>query len=123
APCAKRSCRLEIGRRAPPRACHREPDTLSTVFIGTSEFAAAVLDRLARSEAHRPALVLTRPDRPAGRGRRMTAPPVAEHARALDIPVEQPRSVNDPGATAAIAQAGRPPGIIGARTGATAPAA
>jgi methionyl-tRNA formyltransferase len=80
---------------------------LSTVFIGTSHFAAAVLERLSRSEANRPVLVLTRPDRPRGRGRRLASPPVAERARALGIPLEQPASVNDPQALAAIAQAGR----------------
>jgi methionyl-tRNA formyltransferase len=78
---------------------------LSTVFIGTSEFAAAVLERLARSDEHRPALVLTRPDRPSGRGRRRTAPPVALSARALGISLEQPPNVNDPQARALIARA------------------
>jgi methionyl-tRNA formyltransferase len=78
---------------------------LSTVFIGTTEFAAAVLGRLARSEAHRPALVITRPDRPSGRGRRLTPPPVAERARSLGIPLEQPQSVNDPQPRALIARA------------------
>jgi methionyl-tRNA formyltransferase len=82
---------------------------LSTVYLGTSEFAAAVLQRLAASERHRPALVLTRPDRGRGRGRRLAAPPVAEMARALGIPVEQPESVNDPGARELIARAGAPP--------------
>jgi methionyl-tRNA formyltransferase len=82
---------------------------LSTVFLGTSDFAAAVLERLAASEAHRPALVLTRPDRPSGRGRRPSAPPVAERARALGLRLEQPESVNDPSARALIAQAGRGP--------------
>ncbi len=77
---------------------------MSTVFIGTSEFAAAVLERLARSEAHRPALVITRPDRPSGRGRRVSAPPVADSARALGIPLEQPQNVNDPDARATIAR-------------------
>ena len=47
-----------------------------TVFLGTSDFAAAVLTRLADSP-HRPQLVVTRPDRPAGRGRVLSAPPVA----------------------------------------------
>jgi methionyl-tRNA formyltransferase len=78
---------------------------LSTVFIGTSEFAAAVLERLARSDAHRPALVITRPDRPSGRGRRMTAPPVAASARALGIALEQPANVNDAHARALISAA------------------
>jgi methionyl-tRNA formyltransferase len=68
---------------------------LSTVYIGTSAFAAAVLERLARADNHRPALVLTRPDRPSGRGRRLSSPPVADAARALGIALEQPQSVND----------------------------
>jgi methionyl-tRNA formyltransferase len=76
---------------------------LSTVYLGTSEFAAAVLQRLAASERHRPVLVLTRPDRPRGRGRRLASPPVADAARELGIPVEQPESVNDPGARELIA--------------------
>jgi methionyl-tRNA formyltransferase len=79
---------------------------LSIVFLGTSEFAAQVLARLASSEAHRPALVLTRPDRPRGRGRRLASPPVATRARELGIPLEQPASVNDPGAGELIARAG-----------------
>jgi methionyl-tRNA formyltransferase len=74
---------------------------LRTVFLGTSEFAAAVLGRLAQS-AQRPALVLSRPDRPRGRGRRVASPPVAQAARALGIAVEQPASVNDPQALGAI---------------------
>jgi methionyl-tRNA formyltransferase len=79
---------------------------LSIVFLGTSEFAAAVLERLAAS-AHRPALVVTRPDRPRGRGRRLASPPVADCARRLGLALEQPESVNDPHARALIAQAGR----------------
>jgi methionyl-tRNA formyltransferase len=69
---------------------------LSTVYLGTSEFAAAVLERLAQSAAHRPALVITRPDRPAGRGRRLSPPPVAEAARRLGLALEQPAKINDP---------------------------
>jgi methionyl-tRNA formyltransferase len=72
-----------------------------TVFLGTSEFAAAVLERLADSP-HRPELVVTRPDRRAGRGRRLAAPPVAERARALGLAVDQPASVNDDEARARI---------------------
>ena len=67
---------------------------MRTVFLGTSAFAAAVLERLAGSE-HRPSLVVTRPDRPAGRGRKLATPPVAVAARAMDIEVVQPESVND----------------------------
>jgi methionyl-tRNA formyltransferase len=80
---------------------------LGTVFLGTSEFAADVLDRLAREQDHRPALVVTRPDRPRGRGRRLASPPVAELARELEIPLAQPESVNDEATRALIARAGR----------------
>jgi methionyl-tRNA formyltransferase len=69
---------------------------LSTVFLGTNEFAAEILQRLAERSEHRPALVLTRPDRRRGRGRRLASPPVADRARALGLTLEQPDSVNDP---------------------------
>jgi methionyl-tRNA formyltransferase len=82
---------------------------MSTIFLGTSEFAAAVLERLARSERHRPLLVLTRPDRPAGRGRRLTSPPVADAARELGLALAQPQSVNDEPTRQAIASFGRGP--------------
>ena len=77
---------------------------MRTVYLGTSEFAAAVLTRLADSP-YRPELVVTRPDRPRGRGRRLASPPVADEARRLGIPVDQPRSVNDDEARARIAAA------------------
>jgi methionyl-tRNA formyltransferase len=64
-----------------------------TVYLGTSSFGAAVLERLARSD-HRPALVVTRPDRPRGRGRRLAPPPVADAARELGLELYQPDSVN-----------------------------
>ncbi|HEV2776500.1 MAG TPA: methionyl-tRNA formyltransferase [Solirubrobacteraceae bacterium] len=75
-----------------------------TVFLGTSDFAAAILARLAGS-AHRPQLVVTRPDRPAGRGRKLSAPAVAEAARALDLALLQPENVNAEEARAQIAAA------------------
>jgi methionyl-tRNA formyltransferase len=75
---------------------------MRTVYLGTSAFAAEVLDRLA-STAHRPSLVVTRPDRPRGRGRKVTAPPVAESARLLGIELIQPEELNDEGTRAAIA--------------------
>ena len=79
---------------------------MSIVYLGTSEFAAAVLERLAQSDGCRPALVVTRPDRPAGRGRRLTAPPVAERARELGLALAQPASVNAEEARAQIVDAG-----------------
>jgi methionyl-tRNA formyltransferase len=75
---------------------------LGVVFLGTSDFAAAILARLAESERHRPIFVLTRPDRPRGRGRRLASPPVAEAARELGLTLAQPASVNDPETVAAI---------------------
>ena len=74
------------------------------VYLGTSGFAASVLERLAETP-HRPVLVVTRPDRPAGRGRRLTPPPVAEVARRLGIDIDQPEDVNGPEARARIAAA------------------
>jgi methionyl-tRNA formyltransferase len=66
---------------------------VGTVYLGTSDFAASVLRLLARTP-HRPSLVITRPDRPAGRGRRLAAPPIAATARELGITLEQPEDVN-----------------------------
>src|SRR4051795_8102869 len=82
---------------------------MRTVYLGTSPFAVAVLERLAASD-HRPQLVVTRPDRPRGRGRTVLPPPVADAARALGIDVLQPDSVNSDEAREAIAAA-RPDGV------------
>jgi methionyl-tRNA formyltransferase len=77
---------------------------MRTVYLGTSEFAATVLDRLAVS-AHRPELVVTRPDAPRGRGRKVAPPPVAERAAALGIELFQPENVNEDAARERIAAA------------------
>jgi methionyl-tRNA formyltransferase len=66
---------------------------LRVAYLGTSEFAVAVLRRLAESE-HRPVLVVTPPDRPRGRGRHLEAPPTAVAARELGINLHQTESVN-----------------------------
>jgi methionyl-tRNA formyltransferase len=78
---------------------------LTTAFLGTSAFAAAVLERLAESD-HRPALVVTRPDRPAGRGRKLTPPPVATVAADLGIAVTQPDNVSSDAVRDRIAASG-----------------
>ena len=77
---------------------------MRTVYLGTSPFAAAVLRRVAGSP-HRPSLVVTRPDAPRGRGRRLAPPPVAETARELGIEVVQPVNVNAPESVERIAAA------------------
>src|SRR5205823_2796355 len=81
-----------------------------TVYLGTSDFAVTVLRRLAESE-HRPLAVVTRPDRPRGRGRRLAPPPVAVAARELGIERMQPDSVNTGEARAAIAEL-RPDAVL-----------
>jgi methionyl-tRNA formyltransferase len=78
---------------------------LTTAYLGTSAFAAAVLERLAASD-HRPALVVTRPDRAAGRGRRVTPPPVATAARELGLDLFQPESINTAEAGARVVASG-----------------
>ncbi len=77
---------------------------MRTVYLGTSEFAADVLRVLAASP-HVPQLVVTRPDRPRGRGRKLASPPVLEVARELGLDTDQPESVNDDPARERIAAA------------------
>jgi methionyl-tRNA formyltransferase len=76
-----------------------------TVYLGTSDFAAGVLEALAAGP-HRPALVVTRPDAKQGRGRKIGPPPVAVAARELGIDVIQPALVNDAETSARVAAAG-----------------
>jgi len=68
-----------------------------TAYLGTSEFAATVLRRLAGSP-HRPALVVTPPDRRQGRGRKVSPPLAAVAARELGLELLQVESVNEEGA-------------------------
>jgi len=66
---------------------------LRVAYLGTSPFAVAVLRRLADS-LHRPVLVVTPPDRPRGRGRRLAPPPAAQAASELGLALHQTESVN-----------------------------
>jgi methionyl-tRNA formyltransferase len=75
---------------------------LRNVYLGTSEFAATVLSALIDS-AHAPSLVVTRPARPKGRGKKLLDPPVAELAAARGVAVFQPDDVNAPEAFERIA--------------------
>jgi methionyl-tRNA formyltransferase len=65
-----------------------------TVFLGTSDFAATVLARLAESP-HKPALAITRPDAPRGRGRKLAPPPLAVRARELGVELLQPERLHE----------------------------
>ena len=65
---------------------------LKIVFAGTPEFARAALEAIAAA-GHEIALVLSQPDRPAGRGMKLQASPVKQCAVAHGWPVAQPRSL------------------------------
>jgi methionyl-tRNA formyltransferase len=67
---------------------------LNIVFAGTPDFAVPSLQALLDSPHHVKA-VYTQPDRPAGRGRKLTASPVKQCALEHDLPVEQPVSLKD----------------------------
>ncbi|MGW1158214.1 methionyl-tRNA formyltransferase [Streptomyces sp. NPDC002513] len=65
------------------------------VFAGTPEVAVPALDALLASGRHEVAAVVTRPDAPAGRGRRLVASPVAERAEEAGIEVLKPNRPRD----------------------------
>ncbi len=67
---------------------------LNIVFAGTPEFAASALEALIHSP-HRVVAVYTQPDRPAGRGRRLTPSAVKRLAQAHGLPVHQPVTLRD----------------------------
>ncbi|MFI8305905.1 methionyl-tRNA formyltransferase [Streptomyces sp. NPDC085927] len=69
---------------------------MKLVFAGTPEVAVPALDALLASERHEVAAVVTRPDAPAGRGRRLVASPVAERAQEAGIEVLRPVKPRDP---------------------------
>jgi methionyl-tRNA formyltransferase len=66
---------------------------LRLAYAGTPEFAVPALQSLAQA-GHELAAVFTQPDRPAGRGRRLTPPPVKCGAEALGLPVHQPEALD-----------------------------
>jgi len=71
------------------------------VFFGTSDFAVPSL-RAVAAAGHRVAAVVTQPDRPAGRGRRLVASPVKEAAMELGLPVLQPERASSPDTVTAL---------------------
>jgi methionyl-tRNA formyltransferase len=75
---------------------------LRIVFAGTPEFSVPALDAL-YAAGHTVVAACTQPDRPAGRGRVLTAGPVKQRALALGIPVEQPATLKTPDAVARVA--------------------
>ena len=85
-------------------------DLPSLVFMGTPEFAVASLRGLLAAKAPI-SLVITQPDRPKGRGKKIVAPPVKMLAEAKGIPVYQPQKVKSGEAIERIA-ALAPPCIV-----------
>lgn len=75
---------------------------MNIVFAGTPDFALPSLNAIAASE-HRLVGVLTQPDRPAGRGRKLAASPIKQRAAELGVPVQQPESLKNADAFAALA--------------------
>jgi len=67
-------------------------DSLKIIFAGTPDFAARHLDALLSSE-HQVVGVFTQPDRPAGRGNKLTPSPVKVLAQQHNLPVFQPKSL------------------------------
>ncbi|MGL1936574.1 MAG: methionyl-tRNA formyltransferase [Fibrobacterales bacterium] len=67
---------------------------MNVVFMGTPDFSVSFLNRV-REAGHTVSAVVTQPDRPKGRGRKLQAPPVKEAALELNIPVMQPESLKD----------------------------
>jgi methionyl-tRNA formyltransferase len=65
---------------------------MKLVFCGTPQFAVPTLKAL-QAAGHEIALVVTQPDRPAGRGRQLAAPPVKQVALAAGFPVTQPEKI------------------------------
>lgn len=67
---------------------------MKIIFAGTPEIAATALQILINSE-HQICAVLTQPDRPAGRGRKLTASPVKELAEKAKLAIHQPTTLRD----------------------------
>lgn len=75
---------------------------MNVLFMGTPDFACPPLEALVRAE-HRLVGVVTRADKPKGRGRSLAPPPVKELALRLGLPVLQPAKVNAPETVASLA--------------------
>ncbi len=78
---------------------------LKLIFAGTPDFAARHLAALLSSD-HEVVAVYTQPDKPAGRGQKLTASPVKDLALAHDLPVYQPASLRNEEAQVELAALG-----------------
>jgi methionyl-tRNA formyltransferase len=89
------------------------PASLRIMFLGTPAFAVPTLDALLTSR-HRVVAVLTRPDRPRGRGQKTIAAPVKARAAAAGIPVHQPDRLRDPAVVDVLATLQADLGVVAA---------
>jgi methionyl-tRNA formyltransferase len=90
----------------------RAADPARTVFLGSGTFAVPILEALAGDPRLTLVGVVTAPDRPAGRGRELTATPVARRATDLGLPLLRPLRVRAPEAVAEIASLGPDLGVL-----------
>jgi methionyl-tRNA formyltransferase len=77
-----------------PRIGRREK-SLKVIFMGTPEFSVPSLEMLIKEE-YEVLAVVTQPDRPKGRGKKLNCPPVKEYAIKEKVCVLQPKTVKDP---------------------------
>jgi methionyl-tRNA formyltransferase len=68
---------------------------MNIIFMGTPEFALPTLKSLHQS-SHSILAVITQPDRPKGRGQKLLVSPIKQYALDSDLPILQPKTVNDP---------------------------
>ncbi|MBI2444420.1 MAG: methionyl-tRNA formyltransferase [Candidatus Magasanikbacteria bacterium] len=66
---------------------------ISILFFGTTDFSATVLTALATTQGFTVVGVVTQPDRPVGRSKKITPPPVKVTAKKLGLPIWQPESL------------------------------
>ncbi|HET7095334.1 MAG TPA: formyltransferase family protein, partial [Thermomicrobiales bacterium] len=78
---------------------------MRVVFFGTPDFAVPTLEALAADARFDVRLVVTQPDRPAGRGRKIERSPVARAADRLGLPLHQTASLKSEAARAPLAAA------------------
>ncbi|MDP2910690.1 MAG: methionyl-tRNA formyltransferase [bacterium] len=71
-----------------------ENDKIKIIFIGTPEFGAIILEKLVKNN-YKPVLVITNPDKPAGRKQVLTPTPVKLTAQKYKILVEQPEKIQN----------------------------
>ncbi len=84
---------------------------MKIIFMGTPIEAATILEQLVKAK-HEILAVITQPDRPKGRGRRLAWPPVKETALKHDLPLEQPDKVRHNEALTSLIRSLRPEAIV-----------